>query len=302
MRIAIVGSGAMGQLFGARLQLAGNDVVFFDTQQHTLDTLNDVGITLDAGSGPEHVQTRAKRAEDENDPFELIVIFTKGFHTRAAVESVRHLIGPGSLGLSLQNGLGHAEIISEAFGPGRTVVGVTDFPADPCAHGHIRTTSYGSVRLGALTARGNHASEIAQVLTKAKLNAQVEEDVRVPIWEKVAFNSALNTLSAVTGRTVGDLGKSPQAREIAATVLQETQRVATSQAVELSLDRVNAALDNAYIHHGSHKTSMLLDREAGRPTEVDYIGGAVVEIGMRAGVPTPVLKTLCDLVRALTVS
>ncbi|MGM7669888.1 ketopantoate reductase family protein [Microbacterium sp. A93] len=299
MRIAIVGAGAMGQLFGARLTLAGQDVVLVDAQQSVIDTLNSAGIWLETEKGTEHTAVVACRAEEETEPFDLFVIFTKSFHTAAAVASVRHLIGPQSVGLTVQNGLGHAEVLAEAFGPDGTVAGVTDFPADLLEVGRVHSTVHGSVRIGDL-GEGGRAESVARVFSDAGLNASVDGDVRVPIWEKVAFNAALNTLSAVTGATVGEMGASAEARAMASAVVLEVGRVAAARGIGMSVDRVTATLANAFEHHGSHKSSMLVDREAGRRTEVDYIGGAVVDSGRSAGVPTPVLETLCSLVRMLT--
>ncbi|MCH6468650.1 ketopantoate reductase family protein [Sinomonas terrae] len=299
MKTAIVGAGAMGQLFGARLQLAGEDVTLFDTQQRTIDALNSSGISLETEKGTEHVSVKARRAEDERGPFDLFVVFTKGFHTRSAVESVQHLLGPGSVGLTLQNGLGHAKILMEFFGPEHTVAGVTDFPADLEAVGRVKSSERGSVRIGSLGPQG-HADEVAQAFNRAGLNAKVESDVRIPIWEKVAFNAALNSLSAVTGKVVGDLAKSPDARALISAVLAETRSVAASEGIDLSVERVGGAVESAFANHAAHKTSMLADLEAGRPTEVDFIGGAVVETGRESGVPTPVLETLCRLVRIRT--
>ncbi|GLB66578.1 ketopantoate reductase family protein [Arthrobacter mangrovi] len=296
MKTAIVGAGAMGQLFGARLQLAGTDVVFLDTNQATIDVLNARGVTLQTESRTEHTPARAARASELDETFDLFIIFTKGFHTQAAVASIAHLIGAESCGLTLQNGLGNAERLQEYFGPSKTLLGVTDFPADLSAPGMVSSNSRGKVRLGAL---GNvpRLPNIAQLLDSADLHAAVEQDIRIPVWEKVAFNAALNTLSAVTGLTVGGIGADPHARGLVASVLEETLAVAGRLQIDVSRQRIEAALDNAFAHHTHHKTSMLMDREAGRPTEIDTIGGAVVRLGQDNGVSTPVLATLCELVR-----
>jgi len=298
-RIAIVGAGAMGRLVGARLRLAGEDVVFLDTDPRVREALAVSGVTLETEDGTEHAAVTASRAEDERGPFGLVVILTKGFHTRAAVDSVRHLIGPDTLGLTLQNGLGHAEVLAEAFGPDRTIAGVTDFPADVREAGRVHTTTRGSVRVG-VVGEGDGAERVAELLGRAGLNARVDADVRVPVWEKVAFNAALNTVSAITGATVGAMGASAEARRLVEAVVAEVAAVAEAEGIGFSAERVRAAVGNAFAHHGEHKSSMLVDREAGRPTEVDFIGGAVVERGRAAGVPTPVLATLCDLVRMVT--
>ncbi|YCK79754.1 2-dehydropantoate 2-reductase (plasmid) [Arthrobacter sp. D3-18] len=301
MKTAIVGSGAMGQLFGARLLLAGNDVVFLDTNQQTIDTLNDNGVTLTTDMGTEHVPARAARAADLTEPMDLFIVFTKSFHTNAAVASVSHLIASESCGLTLQNGLGNAEVLQNWFGQARALLGITDFPADLKGPGVVVSHSSGKVRLGSLDPSPSLPA-VAALLDSAGLNAAAEPDIRVPVWEKVAFNSALNTLSAVTGMTVGQIGDDPHARGIVASVIAETVAVASSLQISISTDRIDAAMENAFMHHTHHKTSMLLDREAGRPTEIDSIGGGVVRIGQENGAATPVLQTLCELLRAVTSS
>jgi 2-dehydropantoate 2-reductase len=297
MTIGILGAGAMGQLFGARLQLAGNDVVFIDASATTIEALNRHGISLTTDGQAEHAPARAGTAQDFAEPLELVVVFTKGFHTAAAIESIRHLIDERSMGLTLQNGLGNAEILAKEFGAERTWIGITDFPADLERSGFLSTSSGGKVRLGPLTGGlERETDDLAARLNTARLNATSDPAIHQAIWEKIAFNAALNTLSAVTGQTVGEIGSSPEARRIVDRVLDETTAVARTKGVTLQRDRVESALENAFTRHKDHKTSMLQDREAGRRTEIDYIGGAVVRLGQEAGVPTPVLWTLSKLV------
>jgi 2-dehydropantoate 2-reductase len=287
----------MGQLFGARLQLAGNDVVFIDASATTIEALNRHGISLTTDGQAEHAPARAGTAQDFAEPLELVVVFTKGFHTAAAIESIRHLIDERSMGLTLQNGLGNAEILAKEFGAERTWIGITDFPADLERSGFLSTSSGGKVRLGPLTGGlERETDDLAARLNTARLNATSDPAIHQAIWEKIAFNAALNTLSAVTGQTVGEIGSSPEARRIVDRVLDETTAVARTKGVTLQRDRVESALENAFTRHKDHKTSMLQDREAGRRTEIDYIGGAVVRLGQEAGVPTPVLWTLSKLV------
>lgn len=297
MTIGILGAGAMGQLFGARLQLAGNDVVFIDASATTIEALNRHGISLTTDGQAEHAPARAGTAQDFAEPLELVVVFTKGFHTAAAIESIRHLIDERSMGLTLQNGLGNAEILAKEFGAERTWIGITDFPADLERSGFLSTSSGGKVRLGPLTGGlERETDDLAARLNTARLNATSDPAIHQAIWEKIAFNAALNTLSAVTGQTVGEIGSSPEARRIVERVLDETIAVAQANGITLQRDRVESALENAFTHHKDHKTSMLQDREAGQRTEIDYIGGAVVRLGQEAGVPTPVLWTLSKLV------
>lgn len=289
----------MGQLFGARLLMAGTEVVFLDTNPGTLEALNSRGVTLHTDLGVERTPAQAARASELEGEFDLFIVFTKGFHTQAAVDSVRHLIGAQSIGLTLQNGLGNAEVLQQAFGAERTLLGMTDFPADMEEPGIISSNSRGKVRLGSMS-RNSPADKIARLLDSAGLHATVDQDIRVPIWEKVTFNAALNTISAVTGMTVGQIGHDPHARNLVRSVVDECTAVAQQQGIVLSRERIEGSLANAFAHHIHHKTSMLLDREAGRLTEVDTIGGAVVRLGREGGIDAPVLNTLCELVRAIT--
>lgn len=298
MRTAIVGSGAMGQLFGSRLLSAEEEVVFVDSNAATLQALNERGITLTTDQGTHHHAATAARASALKGSFDLFIVFTKGFHTRAAVESVAHLIGPDSVGLTLQNGLGNAEVLQEYFSESRTLLGMTDFPADMAEPGVVTSASKGKVLLGGLT-ENTSAQSVAAMLDRAGLKASVASDIRVPVWEKVAFNAALNTISAVTGLTVGQIGDNPHTRGLVASVLDETLAVAASRDIAVSRERVENALADAFAHHTHHKTSMLMDREANRRTEVGTIGGAVVGFGVATGVATPVLNALCQLVNAM---
>lgn len=288
----------MGQLFGARLQIAGQDVVFIDAAPSTINALNSGGITLTTEDGKEHTQAEAGLASDFRDILDLVIVFTKGFHTAPALESIGHLIGPETHGITLQNGLGNGEELAHHFGPERTWIGTTDFPVDLDRPGTLTTSHSGKVRFGSYAPRqASEAPWLFGALEAARLNPVLEEAILPVIWEKVAFNAALNTLSAVSGQTVGQIGESQDGRELVQHVLAETAAVAASHGVVLSLAHVAAAINNAYEHHGSHKTSMLQDREAGGRTEIDYIGGAVVRLGAETGVPTPVLWTLTLLAR-----
>jgi 2-dehydropantoate 2-reductase len=296
--IAILGAGAMGQVFGARLQLAGNQVTFIDAAPATIDALNQEGITLTTADRHEHVEATAGTAGDFTGPFDLIIVFTKGFHTASALDGAQHLIGPQTCGLTLQNGLGNGETLARYFGPGRTWVGITDFPADLERPGAVTTRGEGKVLLGPLQAGAVPPRlDLPGTLNAAGLNAAVPEDIQAAIWEKVAFNAALNSVSALTGQTVGEMAAAEESRQLVHRVLDETAAVARARGVSLERDRVGAAVDHAFAHHRDHKSSMLQDRLAGRPTEVDFIGGAVVRLGGEAGVPTPVLWTLCHLIR-----
>lgn len=297
--ITILGAGAMGCLFAARLADAGARVTLIDVDEGRLAALAAEGVTLADDAGEHVARVAACRAEAATGPADLIILFTKGLHSRAAIRSAAHLVGPETIGLTLQNGLGNGEIVAEVVPAARVVHGNTDFPAD--LEGPTRVSSHGpgQSRLGGLVPEADAAAaRVAQLLSAAGLPAVADPDVEAAIWEKVAFNAALNSLSAVTGRANAGNGP-PPGRRIAHAIAAETAAVAAARGVTVDLPKIEAKIDFVFVHHPHHKSSMLQDRLAGRATEIESINGAVMREGERLGVPTPVTATLADLVRLL---
>lgn len=300
--IVITGAGAMGCLLAARLALSGNRVTVVDVDRQRLDRIAAEGIVLEDEAGQRIARVAAGTADEvtadgPDGPINLLILMTKGMHTRAAVRSVAHLAASGCCALTLQNGLGNAEILAETFTPDRVLWGVTDLPADLDGPNHVVSHGVGHIQLGGWTGDAQaHAAATAAMLDAAGLNAVADADVRIAVWEKVAFNAALNALATITGLTVGGMD-SPEGRRIAGAVADET--VATAAALGVPVDRVRlqARIDHALAHHRAHKASMLQDRLAGRMTEIESINGAIVAQADRAGVAAPVTRTLADLVR-----
>lgn len=136
------------------------------------------------------------------------------------------------------------------------------------------------------------------MLQQGGLNAALRDNVHIQIWQKLIFNTAVNTIGGATGMTVGQTGTTKPRRRLLAAVLDECFAVARAEGVAVSEEIVRTALDNVFVTIPEHKTSMTADIEAGRPTEVESIGGAIEKAGREHGVPTPVLSALCDVVRA----
>ena len=297
--IVIVGAGAMGCLFAARLAEAGVVVTLVDVDAQRLAVLDTEGILLSDDDGERTVPVHAALAGDVKGPADLVMLFTKGMHSAAAARSVAHLADGNAYALTLQNGIGNAEAIAEVFTPGRVLMGVTDLPADLEGARRIKSHGQGHIRLGGFTVEAQPAAQaVAALLNRGNLNAKADEAVQAAVWEKVAFNAALNALATVTGLTVGGMDEAP-GRRIAAAIVGEVVETAAAQGIRVERSRIDARIAFALANHRSHKASMLQDRLAGRPTEIESINGAVVRVAERVGVSTPVTSTLADLVRLL---
>lgn len=295
-RVVIVGAGAMGCLFAARLALAGKQVTLVDVDTARLEQIAARGIALHDHQGDRTARVTACTAADAK-PADLVLVFTKAMHTAAAIRSVAHLNDGHCCALTLQNGLGNAEALAEVFPTDRVLIGVTDWPADLLPPNGVAAHGTGHVWLGPCDKAGaDHAQAATALLNAGRMDARHDPEVLAAVWEKAAFNAALNALSTVLGLPVGGLD-TPEGRRIALAVVDETVAVAASRGVAMDRARLAAKIDFALANHKAHKPSMLQDRLAGRPTEIDAINGQIVNAATAAGLAAPVTATLADLVR-----
>jgi 2-dehydropantoate 2-reductase len=298
-KVVIVGAGAMGCLFATRLAEAGASVTLVDVDAARLALIGSEGIALSDDEGERVVHVNAAIADEVCGSVDLLMLFTKGMHSAAAVGSVAHLADSTALALTLQNGLGNAEVLAGVFDPARVLMGVTDFPADLKGPARVASHGIGQTRLGGFTPEAQAgADQVAALLSRAKLNAVVDGNIEVAVWEKVAFNAALNSLASVTGLTVGGMNSAP-CRRIAEAIVGEVAATAIASGIAIDRDRIAAKIDFALVHHGQHQASMLQDRLAGRATEIESINGAIVRQARRLGISTPVTATLADMVRSM---
>ncbi len=304
MKIAILGAGAMGSLFGGLLAEADKHVTLLDINDAHLHAIAAHGLRLETDRGDRRVRNlQALRPGDATEVPDVLIVFTKAMHTRAALASVRHLIGASTHVLTLQNGLGNVEALASVVPQERIFVGVTTWPADLAGPGHVRSHGAGVIRL--MTADGTPRPMLARVvdtLSAAGLNCQSDANVWGAVWEKVAFNAALNPLCTVLNQPVDALGAVEDGPMLALTIVDEVLAVARASGITVDAAKVNDNVRHAIVAHRGHKPSMLQDVLAGRPTEIESINGAVVATARRHGVPVPHTETLMQLVRLVQAS
>ena len=299
MKIAIQGAGAMGSLFGGLLAETGEQVTLLDINDAHLSAITAHGLRLETDTGDRHVRSlQALRPSQATQVPDLLIVFTKSMHTRAALASVRQLIGPSTYVLTLQNGLGNVEALASAVPQERILVGVTTWPADLAGPGHVRSHGAGVIRM--MTADGVDRpmlERVVSVLSDAGLRCQADANVWGAVWEKVAFNAALNPLCTVLNRPVDALGVVEDGPALALTIVEEVLAVARASGISVDAIKVSDDVRHAIVAHRGHKPSMLQDVLAGRPTEIESINGAVVVAAQRHGVRVPHTETLMQLVR-----
>lgn len=300
MKYTILGAGAMGSLFGGLLAAQGHAVELLDVNDVHLAKIRQHGLQLDTDSGTQTVEVMANRPEGAAQSPDWLIVFTKTMHTQAAMQSVKPLLGDATRVLSLQNGLGNIEKLSAFLPLERIAIGVTTVPADMQGPGHVGSHGQGHSRF--MMAHGQSSEAINQLaadLSAAGLPSEQDLAVQAAIWQKVAFNAALNGLCALAACTVGQLGAAPGSRKLAHRVAAEVLQVAAASGVAVDEAAVHKALDHAMDHHLHHKPSMLQDVLAKRPAEVEAIHGEIVRVGERHGVATPHTTTLYTLLHLI---
>lgn len=297
--VAIVGAGAMGCLFAARMAEAGADVTVIDVDAHRLDAIRTQGIHLTDDLGTRTMFVRAAPASETTGPVDLVVLFTKGMHSASAIASVAHLCRDNPLALTLQNGIGNAELLAETFGADRVLMGTALIPADLTGPNCVETHGFATLQLGAFAnAEAEAVARVADLLARSGFTVHRQTRIAVALWEKVAFNAALNGIGMICQVPNAGVDNQP-GRRLAAAVVGETVAVAASKGLILDQVGILSHVDAALRDHRGHKASMLQDREAARPGEIETINGAIAAEGRRSGIATPVCDTLADLVRII---
>lgn len=299
MKIAVIGAGAMGCLFGGRLAQAEHDVVLVDVLQPQIDALNERGLLLTDDNGPSRIRIQAARAAELSGPRELLIFLTKALHTAAAARDAKHVFGPESWALTVQNGIGNDDAIAAHLGRERLAVGMTNYSADLVGLGRVATQGFGEIRVWAADQPSPRVCEIATCLNDAGLVCRVDPDVRTAIWEKVTFNAAMNAVAAITRLPVEGLADDADARNLLGRIVEEASAVARAAGHAVDPAHVWAVIDAAFAAHRQHKPSMLQDILAGRPTEIDAINGAIVRQGRAYGISAPYNDAVASLVRLI---
>ena len=300
--VVVVGAGGMGALFGAILQEGGLAVTLVDTNAEHVAAMKKNGLKITGFGGDRAIDVDARETGSDIDRADIILFQCKSHGTRDAAEGVRHLVDKGAVCVSFQNGLGNEEVIGEVVGAENVLGGLTAMAAVLEGPGLVRDfsrvpSSIGEMRGGA-SAR---AEAIAKAFTAAGLETHVSEDVRRDIWKKLLGNIAMSAASGATDMTSVEVLSVPELKATAFRALDEAFAVATAQGINLDHDAAVAGLEmiTAPGGTGDNKSSLCVDLLNGRPTEVDFIYGSVIELGRKSGVPTPTLETLASIVKGL---
>lgn len=294
--VLIVGTGAMACLFAARLTSFGISVTMLGSWPAGLQALRQSGVTLVEADGQEHnhpVKVAEQAAECAGARLALVLV--KSWQTERAARQLADCLQADGVALTLQNGLGNREKLAETLGVSRVALGVTTLGANLIAPGRVRSGGEGTITLG----EHPRLSGLTGLLRSSGFAVETSPDADSLLWGKLVINAAINPLTALLGVPNGELLRRPTARAVMAAAAQEATAVAMAQGMRLPFADPVTAVENVAARTAANRSSMLQDVSRGAPTEIDAICGAIVEAGERFGVPTPINRTLWQLVKAL---
>ena len=318
MRICVVGAGAIGGFAGAGLALGGHEVTFI-ARGANRDAINAHGLKITYDDGRQAI-AKAKATDDfaKAGKFDAVLLGVKAHQLGEVAGRVESLCGPDTIVLPLQNGIPfwyfhrcggpHEGRAVESVDPGgaiaraidsRRIIGTVVFvAAERTGPGEIRHRGYDRFPMGELDGKKTERLErLSQAFVSGGLQAPILDDVRAEVWLKLWGNASFNPISALTGATMIDMCTDLHGRALVVRMMEETQAVAEKLGVTFRLP-IDKRIEGAS-RVGRHKTSMLQDREAGRPLELDALVGSVVELGELVGVPTPTIRAMYEAAKLL---
>ena len=288
MRIAVMGAGAVGAYFGAKLSASGHNVAFLARGVH-LDALRRKSLRVVSPGG----DLRVQNALFTNDPgkvaaVDLILFCVKSYDTDVAVGALAPMIGNATTILSLQNGVDNADKIAARWGQRRTLAGVVYLGSQLVGPGTIKHSAGGRIVFGEMNGSvGDTTKSIEQALTAAQIPCEISKDIRKAQWRKLLWNAPFCAISCLTRTTVKEIIESDSLRKLAVDCMNEVMQAARTQGVDLEPELLDETLTFSKTL-GDFKPSMLQDLEARKPLEYEAFNGVVVKLLRHAGKEVPV--------------
>jgi 2-dehydropantoate 2-reductase len=303
--VGVIGLGPVGSILAAHLAKNGVDVAVEDVMQSILLKIKQDGINI---SGITKFTARIGKIANsipelaKFDP-EIIFIATKACFLKPVLSEIKQVYKPKMKIVSFQNGLDNEQLIAEQLKINTAYRVVVNYAGNLISPGNVSMNWFQPPNYVGALHKGKYivdetTRKIAEMLTRAGLKTEEAADIKKHLWEKAILNSALCSICAVTGQTMKEAMEFPYSRKLAIKILEEGLQVAKADGYDFGSNAL-AKLTSYLEKGGAHKPSMLIDVENRRPTEVDFLSGAITRYGEKYNIPTPVNATFTDLLKTI---
>ena len=303
MKFAILGSGAVGGYFGAKLARAGQDVTFIARGAH-LEAIRANGLAVKSPTlGDFHVRAAAESDTTKIGPVDVVMVAVKAYDNATALPMLTPMIGPDTVVLTLQNGVDSVNEVAAVVGEAHVLGGTTyvatalEGPGLIVQTGVHRSIIFGEV-FGEHRQVSPRVQAVADIFATADIQVTPVADARVPIWDKFVYLVAFSGFTGASRLAIGHLWKFPHVQEMFYATSREIAAIAQAEGVTISANRFDTLKD--YMDHipPTTRSSLLIDLEQGKRIEVEALQGAAVRRAQRLGVPVPITATLYAVLKA----
>jgi 2-dehydropantoate 2-reductase len=299
MKIVMMGSGAMGGLFGGLLTRSGEEVWLVGNRKEQIDRIRSAGLTFEEKGELRTIPMKATLDAASVGGADVVIFFVKTYDTEGAVSDALVLEKEDTIFLTLQNGLGNEEMICQKIDRRKVMLGVTGHGATLLGPGRIRHAGLGKTFIGELDHRiTDRVCRIAQAFCEAGIETEVSSNIHDQVWEKLLVNVGINALTALTGFKNGQLLDYPETSRLMKNLVSEAVEVARGKGIHLGEDPAEKVRKVAEATR-ENRSSMGQDFDRRQRTEIDAINGAVVREAQALGIPVPFNQAVTDLVKAI---
>lgn len=291
-KVAVLGAGAMGCLFGGLMAEKGLDVTLIDVWKEHVDTINSKGLKMDGHGGDRYIKIKATTDPSTLKPVDAIIIMCKATALEKALTNAKNIIGDKTMLMSFQNGIGHEAIMQKIAGKEKVLGGTTTQASNVLGPGHIKNHAALPSWIGEYEGgMSDRVKDLAETFTAHNLETIAVPDIKKRKWMKLFALTAIGPLSSIFDLHHTDLYISNKnqevSRELGKKIILETREVAKADGVDVTEDECLEMFNKIVDSKQTNKSSMCFDILNKRKTEIDFINGAVSKIGKDHGVKTP---------------
>lgn len=299
MKIAVIGAGAMGSIYGCHLSL-NHEVYMVDTSASVVEHIKQEGIRL-SENGEENVYSpKAVLSPAQLGTVDLILLFVKSLYSKSALASNQGLIGPETYVMTLQNGSGHEDILEEFISRDHIIIGTTEDNGAVISTGCIRRGGAGNTNIGMLeTDKEGFLPKLKEAFESCGFPVRIHENIQQLIWDKLFTNVSLSAVTAILQVDMGYIASNDHAWKMTTMLIEEAVSVAKGLGLLAEETEIMEKVRKTSLMSPNGCTSIRSDLQNGRKTEVDHISGSVVRAAGKLGVPVPTHQFVVEMIHAM---